>query len=486
MSSCFALFAASILAANTVSTFAGSGISGNDDGTGTLAKLGDPYRIVFNRSDYMFVASYGGATVRVISPSGLVTTLAGNGTAGTLDGPVNTALFNKPAGVCIDTNGNLFIVDYQNSNVRKITSNGIVSTFAGSLDGLSGQSDGIGSNANFTTPQDCAFDSQGNMFVTDYGNNLIRKISSSGTVTTFAGNSTVSFADGIGLAASFNSPSGIAIDRSDVMYIVDKANNRIRRVTADGNVTTFAGTGSAGGLDGDRLSATFNYPTSITIAPNGNLFIGDSGNRKVRVIYTNGTVGTVAGTGGLGYQDGDGAVAKFKLPMGVAFNSQGELFVSDANDRRIRKIVLDESVLTTSTATTALPTTVSMTTATTPVTTTVSTTAATAALVTTASTTVTISTSITTTIIVTTSLQTTTASQSATTGTAQPTTTRSTTAASATATASFASLPLDAPPPQADNSSTLWWMTLPLGVGIVGSGAFLYYRRINKKPALPH
>jgi len=217
-----------------------------------------------------------------------------------------------------------------------------VSTIAGSTNGIANLN---GIDAKFYTPFDIAIDTNGNIFVADSGNNLIRKIAPNGDVTTLAG-STTGFTDGNNGAAQFNSPRGITTDNQGNVYVVDANNHSIRKITPTGNVTTFAGTsGTAGNTDGAANIAKFNSPESITIDSQGNLFVADKGNHRIRKITPAGIVSTFAGSTS-GYADGAGTDAKFYNPYGLDIDSSDNIYVADLVNHRIRKITPDAVVTT--------------------------------------------------------------------------------------------------------------------------------------------
>ncbi len=265
---------------------------------------------------------------------GQVTTLAGNKTAGTTDGQGAAAGFNAPAGITQGSDGNLYVADYVNNLIRKVTLSGLVSTFAGN--GQQSAVDGVGKAAGISIPQDIRADDAGNLYVTD-GFNNIRKIDVAAKVITIAGNSVGGFNNGTGTQASFNSPAGVAVAADGTIYVADHGNNLIRQIDANAVVTTFAGTGTAGNTDGARLSATFNGPAGITIDAAGNLIITTDGN-TVRKIDIAGMVTTVAGTGTAGNNNGAGTTATFNNPFGVVIDGAGNIFVADRANNLIRKI----------------------------------------------------------------------------------------------------------------------------------------------------
>jgi len=229
-----------VTAAGIVSTLAGSaGQAGQADGAGTNARFNQPWGVALDPAGNLYVADTGNDTVRKISPSGIVTTLAGSaGNVGSNDGNGVNAQFNLPQGIAIDSAANLYVADTSNNTIRKLTQAGVVSTLAGSA-GNSGSSDGSGSRASFLQPNGIVVDSSGNIRIADSGNQLIRSVSASGVVSTIAGSAgNAGDANGNGNNASFNQPKGIASDSANNMYVADTGNNLLRKVTPSGQVTT--------------------------------------------------------------------------------------------------------------------------------------------------------------------------------------------------------------------------------------------------------
>ena len=301
-----------------------------------------PPNISYNQNNIFIV----GADIGTIKPSNTgggisgaeVTTFAGNGSTGSQNGIGKQASFNVPQGMAIDALGNIYVVDVYNHQIRKITPSGVVTTFAGSESGLPGSQNGQGIAATFRYPIDIAIDKTGNLFVSDSGNHIIRKITPSGIVTTFAGSGIQKFEDGTGTNASFNIPYGLVFDSSENLYVVDSFNNRIRKITTSGVVTTIAGTGEKGSNDGIGTNSSFNFPQGITIDLNDNLYIADVYNNKIRKINPSATVSTIAGTGLAGKKDGIAGAATFDGPTDVSFDNYGNLIVADMNNNNIRKI----------------------------------------------------------------------------------------------------------------------------------------------------
>lgn len=272
-----------------------------------------------------------------------VSTFAGTGVAGFLDGPAPSALFKRPYGLAFDTFGTLFVTE-ASPRIRMITSGTIVSTYAGNS--VFGLADGAQFNATFKTPFLVAFDTLHQMYVVDqYGHN-VRKMDQSGYVSTFAGNGTAGSTNGLGTAARFNNPTSIAVDRDGVVFVADCFNNKIRKITPDGQVTTYAGTGVQGYKDGPAANAVFHSPMGICMDGQGNLLIAENGGCKIRKIDTNQMVTTVSGNGTKGMLDGVASKAMFNYMTAIAVDSKGYAYVADANNANVRKIAPDGSVTT--------------------------------------------------------------------------------------------------------------------------------------------
>jgi sugar lactone lactonase YvrE len=322
-----------ITAAGTVSTLAGT-TQGYGDGTAPAPKFYYPTGVAVDAAGNIFVADNGNHRIRKITASGVVSTLAGS-TQGYADGLGAAAQFKSPNGVAVDVLGNVYVADNGNHRIRKITASGVVTTFAGS--GIGGYADGLGIAAKFYYPSGVAIDAGGNVYVADAQNGRIRKITSAGVTSTFAGSGAQGFADGIGTAAIFNGPTGVALDAGGNVYVADHWNNRIRKITAAGEVSTLAGQGTWGYADGIGTTSQFRDPYGVTVDAGGNLYVADARNNLIRKITTLGMVSTLAGSTE-GYADGIAAEAKFNLPSGVAIDAAGNVFVADTTSCVIRKI----------------------------------------------------------------------------------------------------------------------------------------------------
>jgi len=270
----------------------------------------------------------------------MVGTFAGS-TAGYLDGDLSVATFDKPTGLAIDNDGNIYVTEYGNHTIRKITPAGIVSTLVG---GFNGFADGTGTNARLFRPSDIIMGVDGYLYVADKYNNRIRKVSLSGEVTTLAG-STSGFADGMGTNAKFDKPSGLTTDTAGNIYVADMDNERIRRITPAGVVTTLAG-GTEGYDDGIGAEAQFRGPTGIVLINNNILMVTDEFGRTIRRVTLNGVVSVFAGNGVSGSSDGNGTSSTFGVPNGIALDNEGNLLVSDRSEDNIRQISTSAEVTT--------------------------------------------------------------------------------------------------------------------------------------------
>jgi sugar lactone lactonase YvrE len=338
-----------ITPAGVVTTLAGkAGVIGYADGTGTAAKFYNPEGITVDASGNLYVTDGNGySTIRKITSAGVVTILAGNITefGHHEDGTGTAAFFSEPEGIAVDASGNLYVADWGDDTIRKVTAEGVVTTVAGWANGC-GSSDGTGSittgsPAFFCEPMGIAVDASGNLYVADTGNSTIRKITSEGVVTTLAGEAGIqSSHDGTGTEARFYNPKGIAVDASGNLYVADKYNDTIRKITPEGVVSTLAGTaGQHGSADGAGSAASFYYPQGIAVDATGNLYVADTDNATIRKVTPEGVVTTLAGTAGTyGSTDGTGAAALFEEPEGIAVDASGNLYVADSYGNTIRKI----------------------------------------------------------------------------------------------------------------------------------------------------
>jgi len=325
-----------------VTTLAGlAGTYGSDDGTASAARFNTPTGVAADSAGNVFVADWRNSTIRKVTPGGVVTTLAGQAlVSGSTDGTASAARFSYPHGVAVDSAGNVYVADTDNYTIRKVTPGGLVTTLAG-LAGNPGSADGTGGTAQFFGPAAVAVDNAGNVYVADTWNNTIRKVTPGGVVTTLAGLAGSSgSADGPGGAARFYQPYGVAVDSAGNVYVADTDNHTIRKMTPGGVVTTLAGlAGNWGSADSAASEARFNYPTGVAVDSAGNVYVADARNCTIRKVTPDGVVTTLAGlAGGSGTNDGTGNAARFLSPSAVAVDSAGNVYVADTYSYTIRKV----------------------------------------------------------------------------------------------------------------------------------------------------
>ena len=308
----------------TVSTFAGSGNVGLKDGDVATAQFDMRYGIAADIAGNIYIADGGNNCIRKITPDGMVKTLAGSGVIGKANGTGKAAQFYFPQGLAVDAAGNVYVADIFNNQIRKITPDGVVSTVAGT--GNAGNADGPGNTAQFNAPAGIAIDANGNLLVTDFNNGTIRKITTAGNVKTLPG------------IARLSGPQGIAIDAAGNLYVAESGNHAIRKIAPGGALTTLAGAFGGGFADGPGSDARFFDPEGVTIDAAGNLYVCDLGNNRIRKITPAGMVSTVAG-GGPGFANGTGPNARFYAPSDVTIDAAGNLYVMDVNNHVVRKIV---------------------------------------------------------------------------------------------------------------------------------------------------
>jgi sugar lactone lactonase YvrE len=328
-----------------VSTYAGVGTPGYMDGSAGGALFNNPQGLSVDSKGNLFVSDTYNDLIREVSVSGNVSTVAGNQTIGYVNGPALSAAFYAPNGQAFDAQGNLYVADFGNNIIRKITPAGVVSDFAGT--GVAGYRNGAADTAHykgttdslamFNNPQGVAVDAAGNVYVADRGNNVIREILTTGRTKTIAGNKVKGFIDATDEQAFFNNPTGVAVDSKGNVYVTDQGNSALRMISPAGVVTTLVGN--------PIQSSLLNFPSAITIDATGNLYLTDEGGRifeftTAKVLYL------LAGKlNSPGFTNGPGATATFNNPQGIAVDASGNIYVSDQNNNCVRKITVQTSTV---------------------------------------------------------------------------------------------------------------------------------------------
>jgi sugar lactone lactonase YvrE len=323
-----------------VSVFAGGRV-GSEDGRGLNAQFSYAMRIAIDTAGNFYVSDaqeywigWANNTIRKITPDAVVTTFCGVADVGSHDGIGSKARFSWPRGVVSDAAGNLYVADTNNDTIRKITADGRVTTIAGKVQ-TPGYVDGTGTHARFSSPWMITMDTSGNLYVVDQGNSVIRKITPDLQVTTIAN------------GYIFSTPSGIALDGNGNIYVSESSNHTIDKITPDGQVSIFAGSpGQIGRTDGTGSEARFHSPAGLACDGAGNIYVADFDNNEIRKITPAAVVTTLAGTGYRGNRDGDGSVAEFDSPAGVALDGAGSLYVTDNGNVTLRKITPSAYVTT--------------------------------------------------------------------------------------------------------------------------------------------
>ncbi|HTB17305.1 MAG TPA: hypothetical protein VK708_04280, partial [Bryobacteraceae bacterium] len=351
----FLLCCASIFAQTpgNIQTVAGNGSAAfsGDGGPAVQAALNVAVDVYADQSGNLFIADQFNHRIRKVAPNGNISTVAGTGTAGFSGdgGPAKNAQINTPTGIRGDSAGNLYIADVGNQRIRKVNAAGIISTLAGNGNKGYGGDGGPAIDASFYNAVRVAIDASGNVLVADQSNHRIRRITPTGTISTFAGNgagtpATGAFSGDGGPAvdASLNNPTAVAIDGAGVVYIADQFNQRIRKVALDGTITTIAGNGTAGfsGDGGPAIGAALNFPGGITADSAGNLYFNDDLNFRTRMVSTGGTINTIAGSGAPGFSGDGGPATSAALSgnFGVALDAGGNMYIADSTNNRIREV----------------------------------------------------------------------------------------------------------------------------------------------------
>ncbi|MDD5543122.1 MAG: NHL repeat-containing protein [Acidobacteriia bacterium] len=345
-----------VTVAGVIVTVAGTGSMsfGGDGGPATSAALSFPYAVAVDSAGNLFIADSGNSRIRKVTPGGVISTVAGSGTQGLEgdSGPAISAHLFIPHGVAVDAQGNIYIADTLNPHIRRVTPDGLINVYAGAASiGFSGDG-GLASLAQLNEPNGVAVDAAGNLLIADAGNSRIRRVTPGGIINTVAGAGTYGFGGDNGPASSAHLyfPTGVVSDAVGNIYVSDSYNQRIRKITPAGVITTVAGSGVAGfaGDGGSATSARLNYPGAVTLDAAGNLFISDTNNHRVRKVTPSGVINTVAGNGTFGFSgDGGPAIsAQLYLPHGLATDATGNLYIADWANYRVRKVTLAGTIST--------------------------------------------------------------------------------------------------------------------------------------------
>jgi uncharacterized protein (TIGR03437 family) len=338
----------------TVAGDQGQGGFAGDGGPATKALLQNPTGIAVDKSGNLYIADFLNNRIRMVTAStGIISTIAGSSTTGFSGdgGPAVKATLTLPIGIAVDSAGNLYIADENDYAIRKISTSGIITTVAGNGKyGYSGDN-GQATTAQLGAPQGVTVDASGNLYIADTGNQRIRLVNTSGVITTIAGTGMTGFTgDGsAATAATFSSPVAVVVDASGNVYVADMHNNRIRRFAVGGAIATFAGTVTSIGDGGPSTQARLTGPWSAAVDSAGNLYIADRLDNRVRKVTPSGTISTLAGTGaaGFGGDNGPGASAVLNTPNGIAVDSSGNVYIADAGNNRIRRVNASTGTITT-------------------------------------------------------------------------------------------------------------------------------------------
>jgi trimeric autotransporter adhesin len=335
-----------------IKTVAGDGYLNavGDFGTATNAMLYQPSGVTLDTAGDLYIADTGTQRVRQVSPGGIITTIAGTGMAGTSSNNISsvTAALNFPMGVGLDSNNNLIISDTQNQLVRQVTA-GIIQTVAGTGVAGLGSANQLASQTELNNPRSTCTSKSATVYIADSGNHRVLSIAKTSVISVAAGNGTAgATGDGqVAWLAQLNQPSACALDSAGNLYIADTGNNRIRKVTPTGVISTVAGTGTTGsaGDEGPASAALLNGPRGIAVDSNNDLFIGDTGNNRIREVTADGVIHTIAGQGTAGFtgDGGPGTAAELNAPAGVLLDGSGNLYVADTGNNRVRELVPDSS-----------------------------------------------------------------------------------------------------------------------------------------------
>jgi sugar lactone lactonase YvrE len=331
-----------------ITTVVGNGVAGvsGDNGPATAVGLGSPYGVAVDAAGNLYIAA--GGRIRKVDTAGVITTVAGGGSSAALysgdNGPATAARLNNPFGLAVDSLGNIYIADCMNFRVRKVTTAGVITTVAGNGLFRYGGDGGPATNAWLSTPTGMARDAAGNLYIADGNNGRLRKVTPTGLISTVAGTGVPGYGGdgGPATAAMLRGPYGVAVDSIGNVYVSDPNNDRIRKVSPDGIISTVVGTGSRGysGDNGPATAAMLSDPVGIVVDLLGNIYIADANNNRIRKVSPSGIITTVAGTGTAGYSgdNGPATAAMLNWPHNVAVDSAGNLYIADAYNHRVRKV----------------------------------------------------------------------------------------------------------------------------------------------------
>ena len=335
-------------AQTAVLTISAGDSTGLKNGIIKEALFNKPFGMCIDNLENIYLTDTENNCIRKIDNRGNVTTFAGSGKEGIKDGRAAEAEFYQPTGICTDNKGNFYVAGFMSQTIRKIDKEGMVTTLAGN--GETGFAEGKGDEVLFNYPRGIVVNSKNEIFVSDSWNHRIRKITQDGIVSTFAGGGKCTivdeedfgtFRDGQDTTARFHTPCGLSIDEQDNIYVADAINHRIRKISPEGMVTTLAGNGEVGLRDGDAITSSMNTPTEVFAALNSEVYFSDTYNNVIRKITTNEKLVTIAGTGEAGYRDGKTNEALLNYPRGIVTNNDiTKIFFVDHNNNRIREIDL--------------------------------------------------------------------------------------------------------------------------------------------------
>ena len=338
---------------NIITAIAGTGTQGSsgDGGSSSSAQLKYPRGVSLDISGNVYISDTGNNKIRMVTSTGIITTFAGTGTMGSSGdgGAATSAQLNSPFGVSVGISGIVYIADYGNYKIRIVSSTGIITTIAGTGTAGSNGDGGASSSARLNNPAGVWVDTSGKVYIADNGNNKIRMVNSAGIITTFAGTGAdgISGDGGAATSAQLSGPNGVSVGTSGTVYIADTNNLKIRMVTSTGIITTFAGTGAYGssGDGGAATSAQLYIPFGVSVDISGNVYIADYLNYKIRMVTSTGIITTIAGTGALGSSGDGGAATSAQLnhPSGVSVDISGKVYVADYFNHEIRMVGVPQS-----------------------------------------------------------------------------------------------------------------------------------------------